>query len=577
MTSSRSSRWLFWSAIIALAAYFFFFLIYPTFHVLIGSVFQNGRFHLGFYRDVFLSVYHRQCLVNSLLIGLLVTLFTTLVALPLALAAVKRDFRGKIWVHALVLLPMVMPPFMGALGLKQMLGVNGSVNILLARLLPLLSDPLVRLGILHAHWSPPAVDWLQLAPFWGVVFLEVLHLYPIMYLNVVACLANVDPSLEEAAANLGGSRFNVFRRVTFPLMLPGFFAGASIVFIWAFTDLGAPLVLQFDRVIPNVIYDMRTQANVNPQGYVVVVMTLLLTAVLYLLARRFMSRRTFSMMTKGTVQSAPPRASRKLTLLIYAFLAGLTCFALMPHFAVLLASFSARWQSTVLPSQYTLNNFVEVFSRSYTLSAILHSLLYSACCTLLVLVLGVVIAYLLVRTPFRGASILDAFTMLPLALPGLVLAFGYLTCYYDVPLLGVHANPFILIVVAYSMRRLPYMVRAAVAGFQQVSTGLEEASVNLGASRLRTLARITLPLVAGNLLAGALLTFTFSMFEVSCSLMLLQTPDVFSFSPALYKLLNDLSTLPAAALAVSGMAVLSIGLFIASRFLGKRMGELFRI
>ena len=213
MTASRTSRILFVAVIAFLAAYFFFFLVYPTLYVLIGSVFHNGRLHLGFYRDVFASVYHRQCLVNSLLLGFLVTLLTTLVALPLALAAVKGDFPGKIWVHALVLLPMVMPPFMGALGLRQMLGVNGSVNVLLARILEMLSTVLLHLNLIDAPFTAPALDWLALAPFWGVVFLEVLHLYPIMYLNVVACLANVDPSLEEAAASLGGSPFHVFRRV----------------------------------------------------------------------------------------------------------------------------------------------------------------------------------------------------------------------------------------------------------------------------------------------------------------------------------------------------------------------------
>ena len=169
--------------------------------------------------------------------------------------------------------------------------------------------------------------------------------------------------------------------------------------------------------------------------------------------------------------------------------------------------------------------------------------------------------------------------MLPLALPGIVLAFGYLTCYYDLPWIGVGQNPAILLVVAYSVRRLPYMVRAAVAGFQQVSPGLEEASVNLGASAFRTLRRITLPLVAGSLLAGALLTFVFSMFEVSCSLMLVNREEFYSFSPALYNVFRSQPRGPyeASALGLIGMVVLGVTLLIASRFLGRRMGEVFRI
>ena len=560
MISSWRSRIFLALALFLLAVYFFLFLVYPTLYVVVSSFFQNGSLHLGFYRDTFRNLFYRDCLLNSLLIGIFVTLITTLVALPLALAAVKRDFPGKIWVHALILLPMVMPPFVGALGFRQIFALNGSVNVFLA----------------HVFAFQP-VDWLRAAPFWSVVFLEVLHLYPIMYLNVVASLANVDRSLEEAAANLGGGPLQVFRRVTFPLMLPGFFAGASIVFIWAFTDLGAPIILDYRAVVPSVIYHMHESPTGDPQGAVVVVTTLLLTAVLFLLARRMMTGRTFAMLSKGSIQSKPPRASFRLTLVIYLFLAFLTLFALMPHFAVLMAAFAARWQSTIFPSSFTLANFSDLFSRSYAMNAILNSLFYSLACTALVFLLGVLIAWILVRTSFRGAAILDAATMLPLALPGIVLAFGYLVCYYDVPLVGVRFNPFLLIIVAYSMRRLPYMVRAAVAGLQQVSTGLEEASTNLGASRLRTLLRITLPLIAANLLAGALLTFVFSMFEVSCSLMLLQTPDVFSFSPALAKILNDQAPFTASALGLMGMVVLALGLFIASRFLGKRMGELFRL
>ena len=579
MARSRRSRIFLVTVLLILAAYFFLFLIYPTLYVVARSLVNQGRLTLEFYHNTFIDIGSRRSLVNSLAIGFLVTAFTTVLALPLAMATVKRDFPGKGWVHALVLLPMIMPPFIGAIGLRQMLARSGSVNLLLAHLVHGVTGGLTTLGVMTAPWHMPAVDWLAIAPFWAVVFLEVLHLYPIMYLNVVASLANVDPSLEEAAANLGGGGWNVFRTVTFPLMLPGYFAGASIVFIWAFTDLGAPLVLNFKQVIPSTIYDMSTRLNTEPKGYVLVMITLFLTAVFYLLARRLMHGRTFTMMSKGALGTKPPRASARLTLAIYCFLGALTVLALLPHIAVVLSAFTRQWSDTVLPTEYTLQNFVQVFSRNYTVSSVINSLVYSAGATLVVLVLGILIAYLLVRQRFAGAQALDALTMLPLALPGIVLAFGYLTAYYDVPVIGIRFDPLIFIIVAYSMRRLPYMVRAAVAGFQQVSPALEEASVNLGATAFATLRRITVPLVIGNLLAGGLLTFVFSMFEVSCSLLLLQRPEVFSFAPALYKVANDAQrgVYEASAFGLLGMLVLAVSLVLASRFLGRRMGEVFRI
>ena len=160
---------------------------------------------------------------------MITTIATTLLSLPLAFLPVRYDFAGKGFLNGLILVPMVLPPFVGAIGMKQMFARFGSINLLL-----------LDLGLIDQP-----VDWFGGGGFVGVVILEVLHLYPIMYLNVAAALANVDPSLEEAARNMGSSGFRLFRTVTFPLMLPGYFAGAIIVFIWAFTDLGTPLIFNY--------------------------------------------------------------------------------------------------------------------------------------------------------------------------------------------------------------------------------------------------------------------------------------------------------------------------------------------
>jgi iron(III) transport system permease protein len=186
----------------------------------------------------------------------------------------------------------------------------------------------------------------------------------------------------------------------------------------------------------------------------------------------------------------------------------------------------------------------------------------------------------LVRKKIPGAAVLDALAMLPLALPGLVLAFGYLGG-FNVPLrwLNPRDNPTLLLVAAYSVRRLPYIVRSAYAGFQQTSVTLEEASLNLGASPMRTLRKITIPLVMANLIAGTVLTFSFAMLEVSDSLILAMKERCFPMTKAIWALLGRIepdSVSVASAMGVLGMLVLAVSLFIASRSLGKRMGQLFR-
>jgi len=195
-------------------------------------------------------------------------------------------------------------------------------------------------------------------------------------------------------------------------------------------------------------------------------------------------------------------------------------------------------------------------------------------------VLGVVIAWLLTRRRIPFATLLDALAMLPLALPGIVLAFGYVAGFdFKISWLNPRDNPTLLLIVSYSVRRLPYIVRSAYAGFQQTSTTLEEASANLGASPFRTLRKITLPLVMANLIAGTILTFSFAMLEVSDGLILAMKEHYFPITKMIYQLMGRIDpNAPslACALGVVGMIILTASLLIAGRILGKKMGQLFR-
>jgi iron(III) transport system permease protein len=541
--------------------FFIVFMLYPLAYVFSNAFFTDSGFSLVFMKLMFSSPNNTIILANSVNLGLAVTLLTTVLSLPLAFLLVRYNFRGKGLLNGLILIPMVLPPFVGAIGMRQLLARFGSVNLLL-----------LEMGVI----SQP-IDWLGGGSFWGVVILEALHLYPIMYLNLAAALANVDPSLEEAAKNMGANSFRLFSTVTFPLMLPGYFAGAIIVFIWAFTDLGTPLVFEYREVIAVQIFNMVTDLHQNPMGYAFVVAVIALTLFFFYLSKRILGGGRYEMLGRGHVSSAARPASPTMTVIAYVVVLGISALALIPHLGVLLTSVTQRWFLTVLPTDYTFQFYKDVFSHDLALLSIKNSLLLSSLSTIIDVVLGVTIAYLLARKRVPGRSVLDALAMLPLALPGLVLAFGYVAAFSATPL-DARINPVPLLVIAYAVRRLPYMVRAAYAGFQQTSVALEEAAINLGATPMKALFQITMPLVFANLIAGAVLAFSFAMLEVSDSLILASKESYYPITKAIYALLGRIADGPyiASAMGMLGLLLLAASLFIAGRFFGRRMGELFR-
>src|SRR3989441_5340082 len=278
-----------------LLLFFGAFLFYPASFMLKGAFFSGGKFTLSYFSLLLESPLQRQSICNSFAIAFLTTALTTLLALPLAHWMTRFDFGGKTLLGSLLLVPMIMPPFVGAIGLSQLLARFGSVNLFL-----------MDLGVL----SPDRpIDWLGQGGFWGIVILQVMNLYPIMFLNVSAAMANVDPSLRESAQNLGASGWRVFRTINVALSLPGYFAGAVIVFIWAFTDLGTPLIFGFSRVVPVQIFDSVNEINTNPMGYALVVFVLALTLALFVISKRALAGRRYEMMARGHTPAAEARAT----------------------------------------------------------------------------------------------------------------------------------------------------------------------------------------------------------------------------------------------------------------------------
>jgi len=536
------------------------FLIYPIIYVFVNSFFIGGNISLYYFESMIQDPLYRESIVNSLTIGLTATVLTSLISIPLAFLMVRYDFPLKRLVQGLLLVPLVMPPFVGAIGMVQLFARYGAVNILLMNL-KLISRP---------------IDWFG-GGFWGVVLLEALHLYPYLYLNVAAALSNIDPTLEEQAECLGSSGFRLFRTITFPLVLPGYFAGAIIVFIWSFTDLGTPLIFNYRKVVPVTIFSMVRDIWQNPMGYAFTVMTLFISVASIVIARRYIGSKTYEMMSRGHFTPRISRLRRWKIVLAYIFLGTLILAALTPQISVVLISFAEQWFFSPLPQSWTTRFYETVATHPLTVGSIRNSLFYSLSSTAIDIVLGLVIAYLLARKRVPGKDVLDSTVMLPLALPGIVLAFGYVTGFSGT-ILDPFIDPTVLLIVSYAVRRLPYSVRAAYAGFQQTSVSLEEASLSVGASPIRTIIKITFPLILANVIAGGIMSFSAGMMEVSDSLILAMKDQFFPITKTIYELDLRLGDGPyvASALGIVGTIIVSACILVANRLLGRSMGELFR-
>ena len=561
-----------WIIFLLLTALLGFLMVWPLVEVIGGGCRVNGTFTLHYIGGVFRNPVYAEGLLNSLGIAVGTTLLASLIAMPLAWLAYRYRFPGHGLFGAMILVPLILPPFVGAIGIMQMLGPYGALNALLG------------LG---------PVDWLGRSRYLGVVLIQALALYPILYLNVSAALANIDPAMEEAAANLGGRGPGNFRRITLPLIMPGLFAGGTLVFIASFTELGTPLMLNYTRCAAVQIYDEIKEISASPFPYALVTVVLGFSVLLYLLMRLLFGGRAHAMQGKAAVAPVARRIRGWPGLLAMLPFAAVTLLALAPHLGVVLTSVSAPngWYRTVLPTVFTGQHVVDAVGHDMTLNAIRNSLLFSSLAVALNIVLGLGVAWVVVRSTLRLRGVLDALAMVPLAVPGLVMAFGYLAVGNWlgnrewirghpalVHLLDVRVNPTLFLVVAYAVRRLPYMVRAAVAGLQQTSVTLEEAAANLGASPARVLGRVTVPLIAANLIAGVLLAFSFSMLEVSDSLILAQKIEFYPITKTIFELfqLIGVGRHLAAALGMWAMGFLAVTIVGSSLLLGRKLGALFR-
>jgi len=538
------ASWRSYAVLGAIAAFLLALLIIP-----VGAVFitafrdGDGSFTLGHFVTFFSTGLMRESFGNSLYVAITSVIAASLIAVPLAYITVRFQFRGALLIQTLGVLPLIMPPFVGAVAMQLIFGRSGSVNLLLGETF---------------GFSIPIMQGLT-----GVIFVESLHYFPFILMNLIVALRAIDGAMEEAALNLGAKGWRLFSRVVFPLALPGYLAGAALVFIKVFDDLGTPLVLGQTNMLAPQAYLRITQVGLeDPLGYVISVIMIAFSILALWLSIRVMKGKDYSTLQKGGAGIARRRLSRGEAWLAYAVIVVVLLVVLSPHLGLLLLSFARVWSFSVLPDDYTLANYATVFGDSTGM--ITNTLLYCGLAATIDVVIGVAIAYLILRTRIPARQWLDFAASAAIAVPGIVLAIGYLRTFQSFEVSGVPiTQTWLLIMLAYSVRRLPYALRSCMAALQQINLSLEEAAEMLGASKWRSVRRVVIPLMAGGILAGFVSSFITAAVELSATILLVVKESQAPMSYGIYLYMQSVSGRGAgAALGVLLVLTVAIGTYL---------------
>jgi len=534
------------------------FLVYPLLRIFYDAVTdEGGRLTLVNFAAFFTDAFYLRALWKSLVLGAATVAASSVIGIAVAFLLVRFDFPGRSLFGYLTMIPIISPPLVGTLGFIFILGRAGSINVLLQDVFDLLR-PINFLYGLH-----------------GVVLVETLHLFPMITLNVVDALGKIDPSLEEAAESVGARGWRKFWTVTLPLMTPGYVAGALLVFIWTFSDFATPLILGVQDLLAPQAYLNIVQfvdRRIFRMGIVISALMVILAVVFLMVARRWVGLKDYASLSYTVVERR--RLTRWKQAGAVGFLSMLMLLSFIPYAGVALASFSKGWSLTPLPLSYTLQHYERVIVE--TPKYILNSFLYSGLAVALCIVVGVPIAWVLARSRLPGRGALDSINTLILAVPGTAIGIAYIRAFhFDLPGFDRGLTSFwIIMPIVLAVRRLPYTVRAAHSSLLLVHRSMEEAAQSVGATGLRTIRDISLPLIWKGIVVGSLFSFMTSLQEASAVLFLalggweMITNGIFTFYIAG-------SSSEAAALGAILIAVAALSVLLINRLAAGRMGGVF--
>lgn len=492
-------RWDFWTGVTLLAILVFgLFLIYPLFSLFI-TAFQDtetGAFTLGHFIHFFQRKYYYESMINSFTVTTCVTVLAIIIGTILAYFMSMYKVKFKSAVEVCIIISLLSPPFIGAYSWILIGGRSGVLT----------------------QWLQNSfgIEAPSIYGFSGILLVLTLKLYPFIYLYVSGALKSIDSALIEAAESLGCSGIKKVFTVIVPLITPTILAGALMVFMNAMADFGTPMLIgEGFNVMPVMIYsefinEVGDQANFAAAMAAIMVF---ITSVIFLLQKYVVNRKSFTMSSLRPIQVGELHGVENV--LMHAGIYLLVALSLIPQIMVIYTSF-LKTSGAIFVDGYSLDSYRTIFN---TLgSAIQNTYMFSTCAMLMIIFLGMTVAYLTTRRKSWLTEIIDTLTMFPYIIPGSVLGITLLLAFNDEPLL-LSGTAFIII-ISLVIRRLPYTLRSSSAILYQISPSMEEASISLGASPLKTFFKITAVMMLPGVMSGAILSWITAINELSSSVIL---------------------------------------------------------
>ena len=489
----------FWTIVtVVIALIFLLFFIYPLFSLFLSGFKDaaTGEFTFANFSRFFQKKYYYNALINSFTVTICVTILAILIGAPLAYLTTAFNIKGKKLIEILVIISMLSPPFIGAYSWVLLGGRSGVITKFFENYLGITIPPIYG--------------------FAGILLVFTLKLYPFIYLYVSGALKKIDVSLLEAAESLGCRPIKKIATVILPLILPTLLAGSLLVFMNALADFGTPMLIgEGYNVMPVLIYsefisEVGGQANFAAALATIMV---IITSIVFLVQKYVVNKKSF------TMSSLRPMVAKNLkgvkNILAHLFVYFVVFLAIIPQLTVIYTSF-LNTKGSRFVNEFSLKSYSTVFNKLG--SAITNTYTYGAIAIVIIVILGMFIAYISTRRKNALTSVIDTITMFPYIIPGSVLGITLLLAFNKKPL--VLSGTFVIIVIAYVVRRLPYTLRSSAAILYQISPSMEEASISLGYSPVKTFFKVTAVMMLPGVFAGAILSWITTINELSSSVIL---------------------------------------------------------
>lgn len=562
-TAVTASPWFVYVLISPLFLVLLAYVVYPLWQTFADSVYtgQTGNSWTAANYVKFFDLAHTanlEALWTSIYISVLSVITCGIVGVSMAFLLGRYEFPGRRILSVFVMLPMALPPLIGVLSFMFLFGESGIIPRALKELF----------GLAHVPFALKGIG--------GVLVVHTFTMYPYFYMTASAAIAGLDPSLEEAAYNLGAGRWYVWRKVILPMLTPAMIAASLLVFMISMASYTAPLMFGIERTMTMQIYLSRTNGDLDMAATQSTILSVVSIAFLFLM-RWYQGRRSYRVQGKGvSVHRTEVRGRAVRYLAMVLSFVGVVVL-LLPIFVIVLISFSedATWTTQIVPPKYTLDHYVKLFTDRETWEPIRNSFEMSFLATAGNLVFGVAAAYAMSRLRFRGKSLMDLLIMVPWALPGTVVGINLIAAFNRPTVFSfnqVLVGTFWILPLAYFVRHLPLVFRSTSAVLAQMDVSVEEAARNLGASWWYSFRRVVLPMAWGGILAGTLLAFVEGIGEFVASILLF-TVDTRPISVEIFQRMYSFEFGTACAYGVLQILLILVVLFLTRRFARDQAGS----